>query len=266
MPEPLTAIIVGAGHRGLTYASYAEEHPGELKIVGVADLIERRRKSTATRFGFSQEMCFETAEELVSRGKLADCVINGTMDHQHVPTCLPLLDAGYDILLEKPFATGEEEMWALVESARRNNRKVMICHVLRYAPFYYTIRERVAAGVEVVLAARLPALDAHRHVLDGAGHSRLQRRLLQLHDLILRLLGDVAEDSSPRFEAMMRLDVPEDLPGRSLEIRVQEAPYMGREGRRISLAHPATEIGIVDRLVLPLCPREVRREFGAPRD
>ena len=42
-------------------------------------------------------------------------IINGTMDHQHVPTSLPLLEAGYDILLEKPFATGEEEMWALTE-------------------------------------------------------------------------------------------------------------------------------------------------------
>lgn len=29
-------------------------------------------------------------------------------------TSLPLR-AGYDILLEKPFATGEEEMWALTE-------------------------------------------------------------------------------------------------------------------------------------------------------
>jgi hypothetical protein len=45
--KPLTAIIVGAGHRGLTYASYAEQHPDELKIIGVADLIELRRKTTA---------------------------------------------------------------------------------------------------------------------------------------------------------------------------------------------------------------------------
>ena len=148
MPEKLlTAIIVGAGHRALTYASYAEQHPDELKIVGVADLIELRRKTTAARFGFSEEMCFETAGELAARGQLADCIINGTMDHQHVPTSLPLLEVGYDILLEKPFATGEEEMWALAESASRNKRKVMICHVLHYAPFYVAVRERVASGL-----------------------------------------------------------------------------------------------------------------------
>ena len=33
----LTAIIIGAGHRALTYASYAQEHPDQLRIVGVAD-------------------------------------------------------------------------------------------------------------------------------------------------------------------------------------------------------------------------------------
>jgi predicted dehydrogenase len=144
--EPVTAVIVGAGHRALTYASYAEKHPDELKIVGVADPIERRQKQTALRFGFGPDRCFNTAEELAAKGKIADAVINGTMDPQHVPTSIPLLKAGYDILLEKPFATNEIEMWELAHVAKQYNRKVMICHVLRYTPFYAAIRQRVAAG------------------------------------------------------------------------------------------------------------------------
>ncbi len=35
----MAAVLVGAGHRGLIYASYAEHHPDEMKIVGVADKI-----------------------------------------------------------------------------------------------------------------------------------------------------------------------------------------------------------------------------------
>ena len=35
MAHPLSAVIVGAGHRALTYASYAQSHPDELRIVGV---------------------------------------------------------------------------------------------------------------------------------------------------------------------------------------------------------------------------------------
>jgi hypothetical protein len=141
--QPLTAVIVGAGHRALTYASYAQSRPEELRIVGVADPIALRRDRVAALYGLPPERCFATAEELAAQPKLADCVINGTMDHQHVPTALPLLEAGYDMLLEKPFATHEGEMWALVQAARRLGRTIAICHVLRYAPFYAAIRRLV---------------------------------------------------------------------------------------------------------------------------
>lgn len=68
------------------------------------------------------------------------------MDEQHIETAIPLLNAGYDMLLEKPFAVNEKEMRELVECAKKNNSKVMICHVLRYTPFYYSIKERIANG------------------------------------------------------------------------------------------------------------------------
>jgi predicted dehydrogenase len=68
------------------------------------------------------------------------------MDHQHVVTSLPLLAAGYDLLLEKPFAANVTEMWELVRAVHIHNRKVNICHILRFAPFYAAIRQRVAAG------------------------------------------------------------------------------------------------------------------------
>ncbi len=69
------------------------------------------------------------------------------MDQDHVPTSIPLLKAGYHMLLEKPFAVNEKEMWELVDVARKYDRTVMICHVLRYAPFYARIRQLVADGV-----------------------------------------------------------------------------------------------------------------------
>ena len=146
MSKPITAIIVGAGHRALIYAELAITNPELLKIVGVADPNPVRREMCMKKFGFSEDMCFETAEDLAKHGKLADTIINGTMDHQHLETSIPLLDAGYDMLLEKPFAPNEEEMRELVECARKNNSKVMICHVLRYTPFYYGIKERIVSG------------------------------------------------------------------------------------------------------------------------
>ncbi len=144
--KPVTAIIVGAGHRALVYSELAKTNPEMLKIVGVADPNPVRRKKTMEYFGFSEDMCFESAQELAKREKLADTIINGTMDEQHIETAVPLLEKGYDMLLEKPFAVNEEEMRYLVDVAKKNNSKVMICHVLRYTPFYYGIKERIVKG------------------------------------------------------------------------------------------------------------------------
>lgn len=144
--RPITAIIVGAGHRSFVYSELAKTNPEMLKIVGVADPNPIRRKKAMDYFGFKEDMCFENAEELAKKGKLADTVINGTMDEQHLETAVPLLDAGYDMLLEKPFAPNEEEMCQIVNCAKKNNSKVMICHVLRYTPFYYAIKERIVNG------------------------------------------------------------------------------------------------------------------------
>lgn len=143
---PVSAIIVGAGHRAMLYASYAKLHPEALTIVGVADPDPIRRKKAAACYHIPQDMCFESAEALAARPKLADAIINGTMDTQHVSTAIPLLRAGYHMLLEKPFAVNEAEMWELVRTARETGRRVMICHVLRYAPFYAQIKERLLRG------------------------------------------------------------------------------------------------------------------------
>ena len=143
---PVTAVIVGAGHRSLWYGKYALQEPDKLRIVGVADPNPVRREYFARQFGIPEAGLFASAEELAAAPKMADAVINGTMDHQHVATALPLLAAGYDMLIEKPFAVNMEEMERLARAAKQYHNKVMICHVLRYAPFYQEMRRRVLRG------------------------------------------------------------------------------------------------------------------------
>ena len=144
--KPLKAVIVGAGHRSLIYASLAKTEPDKLEIVGVADPDVIRRESAAKEFNIPKEHCFETAEDLANAEKFADVIINGTMDHIHVETSIPLLEMGYDMLLEKPFAVNEEQARKLIEVAKKNARKVVTCFVLRYASFYRKIKELILNG------------------------------------------------------------------------------------------------------------------------
>ena len=144
--KPLTAVLVGLGHRALLYGSYALNHPDELTVVGLADPDRGRLERAAAMFVIPPERRFQTSEELAAQPRFADAAINGTMDRQHVPTTLPLLHAGYHILLEKPISPDQQELLHLLSVTRETQRVLMICHVLRYAPFYVAVRERVLNG------------------------------------------------------------------------------------------------------------------------
>lgn len=146
MKNPLKVVIVGAGDRSNTYASYALDHPDEMQVIGVVEPNPARRAGAMEKFSIPEEMSFSSVEDFVKTEKVADAVINGTMDTLHVPTSIPLLRKGYDMLLEKPFAVNKEEMYQLAKVAKEENRKVMICHVLRYAPFYRKIKDIILSG------------------------------------------------------------------------------------------------------------------------
>ena len=64
--KPVTAIIVGAGHRAFIYAKLALQKPELLKIVGVADPDPIRRDKARKMFGFPEENCFEDAAALAA--------------------------------------------------------------------------------------------------------------------------------------------------------------------------------------------------------
>jgi len=173
----MTLVIVGAGHRGVDYAGYALHHSEKAKVVGVADPIEHRRRAVADRFGLTASQCFRSAEELAARGKIADAAINGTMDSQHVSTSLALLAAGYDVLLEKPLATNEQEMFQLLDAVRQTGRRIMICHVLRYAPFYRAIFDLVAAGrIGQIINIQLAEHVSYHHTAVGYVRGKWNRR------------------------------------------------------------------------------------------
>ncbi len=86
--------MVGACHRGVLYANYALLHPEKLKIVGVVDPDKSRREKVCLAHKILPGNAFSSVAELVTGSKIADAVINGTMDNLHIPTTLPLLDAG----------------------------------------------------------------------------------------------------------------------------------------------------------------------------
>lgn len=89
---------------------------------------------------------FCTAEELLSRPKLADAVIISTQDNQHFAYACKAIELGYAVLLEKPISPSLQECLKLQQLAEEKNATVLVCHVMRYTKFYRKIRQLLDSG------------------------------------------------------------------------------------------------------------------------
>jgi predicted dehydrogenase len=165
LPKParkITAITLGAGSRGNVYGDYALKHPDELDIVGVAEPIPLRNDRYAQKHQISEANRFVTWEHVFKRPKFADAVIITTPDHLHYGPAMQALALGYDLLLEKPIAQSWAECNDILQQARKYNRIVAVCHVLRYSPYYRKVKEVIDSGV-------LGSLTSIQH-LEPIGH------------------------------------------------------------------------------------------------
>ena len=144
--KPITAIVLGAGSRGSIYAGYAKEHPDELRIVAIAEPRKDRRNMLADSLGLSEDARFATWQELLSRPRMADCAFVCTLDDDHTAPALKAMELGYHLLLEKPMSNTEDQCRTIVDTANKTGRTLAVCHVLRYTPFYMTLKALIDQG------------------------------------------------------------------------------------------------------------------------
>jgi len=147
LEKPVTVILIGAGHRGSIYAEYAFANPDQMKITAVADINIKRKNNIKRRHKIPETCTFSHWQEIFNQPKFADAVIISTPDNLHTAPCLAALDAGYDVLLEKPIAPTEEECRQILKKVQSGNNIVGICHVLRYSPYFRELKEILDAGI-----------------------------------------------------------------------------------------------------------------------
>lgn len=137
--------ILGFGARGTMFGYIALDEGYEL--VAVCDVNEERRKAAHHDFGVKKERIFADEGEFFAQGKLADILIIATLDKYHYHEAITALKLGYDVLLEKPIALDLNEIIEIGDTARRLKRKIGVCHVLRYTPFYSKVKAIIDSGV-----------------------------------------------------------------------------------------------------------------------
>lgn len=141
------AVVIGAGGRGSVYGSFALKYPDKLRIMGVAEPDELRRERFVIEHDIAPEIIFRDWQSFLQSEKKPAVIFNCTMDRDHYASTLAMLEAGYDVLLEKPMSPVLHENVKLVRRAEELGRLLQICHVLRYSPFWQSLRQVIQSGI-----------------------------------------------------------------------------------------------------------------------
>ncbi|MBQ8689773.1 MAG: Gfo/Idh/MocA family oxidoreductase [Clostridia bacterium] len=143
--EKKKLILIGGGNRGNTYTRIGKEL-GKFELIAVAEPVKVRREYLAKLHGIPENMCFESWEPLLALGKIADAAVIATMDRDHYAPAMKAIEVGYDLLLEKPVSPVPSECEEIELAAKEKGVDVLVCHVLRYTPFFRALKAIIDSG------------------------------------------------------------------------------------------------------------------------
>jgi len=144
--KKVTFAIMGMGNRGTAYAAKQLKFPEEMEVVAMADNRRERLDSANKYLHLPEDRLFDSAESLLAVPKLADIMVVATQDAQHREHALRAMELGYDLLLEKPISNKLADIVEIAAAAKRLGRRVIVCHVLRYTPFYRKVKALLDSG------------------------------------------------------------------------------------------------------------------------
>ena len=144
--KKLKVVVIGCGLRGMAYTNIMARDPEKYEVVAVAEPLPDRRRYMQEKHNIPDNMCFEDWPELMALGKIADVAIISVMDREHHKLAMKAIELKYDLLLEKPVAPELPECVDIAKYAKEQGVKIMVCHVLRYAPVFVKIKEILDSG------------------------------------------------------------------------------------------------------------------------
>ena len=144
--KKITVAVIGCGSRGIDAYSTIMSQGNKFKPVAFCDSRKVRLDLAKKKFGIKSDMLFLDEKKFFKK-KLADLCIIATQDRDHVRHAINALKLGYDVLCEKPITSDIKECNKLIEAQKKYKKKVIICHVLRYAPAFVEVSKLLDSGV-----------------------------------------------------------------------------------------------------------------------
>ncbi|MEZ5812978.1 MAG: Gfo/Idh/MocA family oxidoreductase [Rhizobiaceae bacterium] len=130
--------VLGCGYWG-------SNHIRTLKSLGALHAVSDANAARAEGFASEQECLAIAPDDLFGRDDI-DAIVMALPPQFHAEYAIRAVEAGKDVLVEKPIALTVSEAEAAVNAAAEHDRVFMVGHVLRFHPAFEMLERLIAEG------------------------------------------------------------------------------------------------------------------------
>lgn len=138
--------IIGTGGISAAHISGYLEHPGECEIVALCDIVPSKAQGRKDEFGLAAATVYDDAAAMLAAEQL-DLVSIATPPNTHAPLTIAALDAGVNVLVEKPMAPSLEECDAMIAAAKVSGKTLSVVAQNRFRDDMATLKEALDSGL-----------------------------------------------------------------------------------------------------------------------
>jgi predicted dehydrogenase len=182
--------VIGVGSMGSNHVRVYSNMP-DVDLVGIVDQDQSRAAEVADTYDTS---VFSRAE-LLDRVEAASVVVPTAYHYEVAQNCI---DAGVDLLVEKPFVADPDRGKQLIEAADKADVEICVGHVERFNPAVMGLDEILADKNVLAYEVRRLGPDPGRDIQDSVVTD------LMIHDL--DIIRNLAGGNPTTFEAAGRAD------------------------------------------------------------
>ncbi len=129
--KQLKAAIIGTGGISNEHIRGYINNP-DVELYAFCDINEKTLKRMAEKYGIPEERCFADKDEMLRSLPEIDIVSVTTWNSAHAECTIAALNAGKNVICEKPMALNAKQAEEMKEAAERNGKLLQIGFVRRY--------------------------------------------------------------------------------------------------------------------------------------
>lgn len=145
--QKLTYALIGCGRIAPNHIQAAHKQNEKLNIVAVCDPIASHRQNILNKLSFNNTTIAQYSDysDMLKKEKPTLCAI-ATESGKHAQIAIDCLEAGSNVIIEKPIALSLKDADAILDCAQKKNLKVCACHQNRFNKSIQQIRIALENG------------------------------------------------------------------------------------------------------------------------